>query len=93
MALLASYFSSRPAICRKGPARGGKEVGLGERSKPKFKRNLHKYKAKRKEKVVTKKESAAAQPAGSGGPEVGVRVGSKRKNTGRQDGEKRLKGV
>ena len=78
---------------RKGPVKGSKDVGLSERSKPKFKRNPHKAKAKStKEKVVAKERSGK----GTGELEEAeaVRVGNKRRgHTARQEGAKGLKGV
>jgi pumilio family protein 6 len=76
---------------RKGPVKGSKDVGLSERSKPKFKRNPHKAKARHtKEKVVAKERS------GKGTSELeeaeAVKVGSKRRgHTARQEGAKGLK--
>ena len=76
---------------RKGPVKGSKDVGLSERSKPKFKRNPHKAKARHtKEKVVAK------ETIGKGELEEAeaVRVGNKRRgHTARQEGAKGLKGV
>lgn len=81
-------------VHRKGLVKGAKpkEVGLDERSKPRFKRNPHKAKAKRKDKNSAKEKK---NPKAETGGEVDVvRVGAKRKGpAGQQTGAKRLKGT
>lgn len=77
---------------RKGLVKGAKpkDVGLDERSKPKFKRNPHKAKTKRKENSAKEKKSPKVET----GEEDVVRVGAKRKGpAGQQAGAKRLKGL
>ena len=63
-------------------------MGLDEKSRPKFKRNPHKFKkAKRKEKASAEKKSAAAES------EAVAEIGSKRKNGGKQEQDlKRVRG-
>lgn len=79
---------------RKGLVKGAKpkDVGLDERSKPKFKRNPHKAKVKRKEKNSAKEKKS---PKAETGGEVGVvRIGAKRKGPlEQQAGTKRRKGT
>lgn len=79
-------------VHRKGLVKGAKpkDVGLDERSKPKFKRNPHKAKTKRKENSAKEKKSPKVETDGG----EDVRVGAKRKSpAGQQAGAKRLKGV
>ena len=78
--------------CRKGPVKGAKDVGLCEKSKPKFKRNPHKARAKNiKEKVLAKEKIGKSELGVSERAEA-VRVGNKRKgHAGRPEGA--LKGV
>ena len=83
-------------MCRKGPVKGAKDVGLSEKSKPRFKRNTRKPKAnKRKEKVAAKGKTATTQAGESGsGTDIGVRVGNKRtKIEGKQEREKHFRGT
>ena len=59
--------------------KGAKEVGLSEGSRPKFKRNPHKFKAKRKDKVAVKEKTGAEGALGV--ESKVVKIGSKRKKT------------
>ena len=81
-------------VHRKGLVKGAKpkQFGLDERSKPKFKRNPHKAKAKPKDKSSAKEKKSPK--AETGGEVDVVRVGTKRKGpAGQQTGAKRLKGL
>ena len=87
--------SLRYFVHRKGLVKGAKPkelIGLDERSKPKFKRNPHKAKAKRKDKNSAKEKKSPK--AETGGEVDVVRVGTKRKGPAGQQAEaKQLKGV
>lgn len=95
-------------VLRKGPVKGAKDVGLGEKSKPKFKRNPHKAKAKWKRgKAAGEAKKKGGRPAaltkGKAGQEAKaeqdgqaevVKVGEKRKDSSKkQHGAKRPKGM
>lgn len=87
--------------------KGAKDVGLGEKSKPKFKRNPHKAKVKWKKGKGGEAKGKAGRPAApgkrktqqepkdeQGGEARVVRVGEKRKDgSKKQHGAKRPKGV
>ena len=87
--------------------KGAKDVGLGEKSKPKFKRNPHKAKVKWKKGKGGEAKGKAGRQAAPGkrkaeqepkaeqdGESRAVRVGEKRKDgSKKQHGAKRPKGV
>ena len=77
--------------------KGAKDVGLGEKSQPRFKRNPHKAKAKWKKgktaAAAGKEKKKDPKSETEGEPPEPATVGVKRRDgSGKQDGAKRFKG-
>ena len=77
--------------------KGAKDVGLGEKSQPRFKRNPHKAKAKwKKGKTAAAGKEKKKDPKSEteGEPLEPATIGVKRRDgSGKQDGAKRFKGA
>ena len=79
--------TNRVCTYRKGPVKGAKDVGLGEKSRPKFKRNPHKARAKNTKEKVLAKEKSGKSESGVAERAEAVMAGSKRRGqAGRQEG-------